>query len=303
MDVSVLKGLVPPLATPVTEDENIDEGALRALVNHCIEKKIHGIFVAGTNGESLSMTQAQRDEALRIALDEAKGRIPVLGGVMDSSTRRVIENIKRFEQMGGEYAVVSPVFYSAHAGNRETIRHFEEIAKHTEAKLLAYNIPGCTGLNMTPEMVYEIAQIDHVVGIKDSSGNFAQFQKLINHFRGTDFKLFQGISALAGPSILLGADGLVLCYAPVFPEIHLDLYESAVRKDVDRLILLSPLIEKIVSINNLSTYNVSAFKCSMSTLGFMDKRVMRPSEPVKPEEEKRIRALVEEINAEYEKIK
>lgn len=303
MDISVLKGLVPPLATPVTEDENIDEGALRALVNHCIEKKIHGIFVAGTNGESLSMTQAQRDEALRIALDEARGRIPVLGGVMDSSTCRVIENIKRFEQMGGEYVVVSPVFYSAHAGNRETIRHFEEIAKHTEAKILAYNIPGCTGLNMTPEMVYEIAQIDHVVGIKDSSGNFAQFQKLINHFRGTDFKLFQGISALAGPSILMGADGLVLCYAPLFPEIHLDLYESALRKDVDRLILLSPLIEKIVGINTLSTYNVSAFKCSMSVLGFMDKRVLRPSEPVKPEEEKRIRETVDQINAEYEKLK
>lgn len=303
MDVSVLKGIVPPLITPVTEDENIDEGALRKLVNHCIEKKLHGVFIAGTNGESLSTTQEQRDESLRIALDEAKGRIPVLGGVMDSSTRRVIENIKRFEQMGGEYAVVSPVFYSTHAGNRETIRHFEEIAKNTEAKILAYNIPGCTGLNMTPDMVFEIAQIDKVVGIKDSSGNFAQFQKLLNHFRGTDFKLFQGISALAGPSILMGADGLVLCYAPLFPEIHLDLYESALRKDVDRLVLLSPLIEKIVGINNLSTYNVSAFKCSMSVLGFSDKRMIRPSEPVKPEEEKRIRETVEQINEEYEKIK
>jgi len=303
MDTSVLKGLFPPLVTPVTENEDIDEGALRSLINHCIEKKIHGVFIGGTMGESLSTTQEQRDRSIKIALDEAKGRIPVLAGVMDSSTRRVIENIKRFEQMGGEFAVVSPVFYSAHAGSYETIRHFEEISKHTEAKILAYNIPGCTGLNMTPDMVFEIARIDKVVGIKDSSGNFAQFQKLLNHFKGTDFKLFQGISALAAPSILMGADGLVLCFAPIFPEIHHDLYESALRKDIDRLNKLAPIVEMLVAINNLSTYNVSATKCAVASLGFGDKRVIRPAEPVTPEEERRIIEHVAKINEAYEKIK
>ncbi len=303
MDTSVLKGLFPPLVTPVTENEDIDEGALRSLVNHCIEKKIHGIFIGGTMGESLSTTQEQRDRSIKIALDEAKGRIPVLAGVMDSSTRRVIENIKRFEQMGGEYAVVSPVFYSAHAGNYETIRHFEEISKHTEAKILAYNIPGCTGLNMTPNMVFEIAKFDKVVGIKDSSGNFAQFQKLLNHFSGTDFKIFQGISALAGPSIMMGADGLVLCFAPIFPEIHHDLYESALRKDVDRLNKLAPIIDMLVAINNLSTSNIAATKCAMASLGIGDKRVIRPTEPVTLEEERRIVEHVRKINEAYEQLK
>lgn len=303
MDISAIKGIIPPLITPVTENEDIDEGALRSLVNHCIEKKLHGVFIAGTMGESLSTTQEQRERSIKIALDEAKGRIPVLAGVMDSSTRRVIDNIKRFEQMGGEYAVVSPVFYSAHAGNRETIRHFEEVSRNTEAKLFAYNIPGCTGLNVTPDMVFQIAQIDKVVGIKDSSGNFAQFQKLLNHFKGSDFKIFQGISALAAPSILMGADGLVLCFAPIFPEIHLDLYESSLRKDVDRLRRLAPIIEMIVGINTMSTYNVSATKCAMTALGFCGKRVIRPSEPVTPEEERRILEHVEKINEAYALIK
>lgn len=303
MDISVLKGIIPPIITPVKENEDVDEAGLRKVVDHCIEKKLHGVFVAGTMGESLSMTQNQRDAAIRIALDEAKGRIPVLGGVMDSSTRRVIENIKRFEQMGGEYAVVSPVFYSTHAGNRETIRHFEEISRNTEAKVLAYNIPGYTGLNVTPDMVFEISKIDKVVGIKDSGGNMVQFVKLLNHFRGTDFKVFQGLSALADISVLLGADGLVLGYAPVFPEIYVDMYESALRKDIDRLSLLSPLIERIAGINNLSTYAMSATKYAMSLLGFSDKRMIRPAEPVKPEEEIKIREAVQSINLDYEKIK
>jgi len=303
MDISVLRGIIPPLITPVTENEDIDEDGLRKIVNHCIEKKLHGVFIAGTMGESLSTTQVQRDASIRIALDEAKGRVPVLGGVVDSSTRRVIENIKRFEQMGGEYAVVSPVFYSTHAGTQETIRHFEEISRNTEAKILAYNIPAYTGLNVTPDMVFEIAKIDKVVGIKDSSGNFVQFLKLLNHFKGTDFKVFQGLSALAGISILMGADGLVLGYAPLFPEIYIDLYESSLRKDLGRLTLLAPLIEKIAGINNLSTYSISATKYAMSLLGFSDKRMIRPSEPVKPNEEIKIREAVQIINKEYEKLK
>lgn len=303
MDVSALKGIIPPLITPVTENEDIDEGALRKIVSHCIDKGLHGVFIGGTMGESLSSTQEQRDRSIRIALDEANGRVPVLGGVMDSSTRRVIENIKRFEQMGGEYAVVSPVFYSTHAGTKETIRHFEEISRNTEAKILAYNIPAYTGLNMPPKMIYEIAKIDKVVGIKDSSGSFVQFVSLLNHFRGTGFKIFQGLSALADISILLGADGLVLGYAPLFPEIYLDMYESSLKKDVDRMIRLAPIIERIAGINNFSTYSIAATKCSMTALGFSDKRMMRPSEPVTPEEEIRILEEVKAINEAYEKVK
>lgn len=303
MDISAIKGIIPPLITPVLENEDIDEGALRKIINHCIETGLHGVFIGGTMGESLATTQEQRDASLRIALDEAKDRIPVLGGVMDSSTRRVIENIKRFEQMGGEYVVVSPVFYAVHSSPNETIRHFEEISKNTEAKVLAYNIPGYTGKNLTPDLVFEISKIDKVVGIKDSSGNYVQFLRLLNHFKGTSFKVFQGLSALAGISILQGADGAVLGYAPLFPEIYVDLYEASLRKDLDRVQQLAPLIEQIAGINNLSTYSISATKYAMSLLGFSHPRMIRPSEPVKPEEEEIIRKAVNAINEEYEKIK
>ena len=101
MNASDLKGIIPPIVTPTDENEDVDEGGLRKLIDHCIAKGLHGIFIAGTNGESLSLTQEQRDRAIGIALSEAKGRVPVLAGVMDSSTRRVIENIKRVKQMGG----------------------------------------------------------------------------------------------------------------------------------------------------------------------------------------------------------
>ena len=304
MDLSALKGIYPPIISPVTENEDIDEGGLRKVINHCIEKKLHGIFVAGTNGEALSMTQEQRDKAIKITLDECKGRVPVMAGVMDSSTRRVIENIKRFEQMGGEYAVVTSVFYSRHSSPKETIRHFEEVTKNTQAKIVAYNIPPFTNMNLTPEMVIEISKMDRVVACKDSSGNFIQFLNLIHYFRGKNFKLFQGLSDLAGASVLMGAEGLVIGQAPLFPELYLDLYEASLRKDIDRVMKLSAFIgDKVMAIGKMSTYGISATKYAMSLLGFTHKRMIKPTEPVQPHEEEKIREAVRIVNEEYEKLK
>lgn len=123
------------------ERERVDEKALRALIDHCIALGIHDIFVCGSNGESLALTQAERDRAIRITLEHTAGRVPVIAGCMDSSTQRVIENIKRFEDMGGQTAVLTPVFYTRHATQYESVRHFEEISKNTSADLMIYNIP------------------------------------------------------------------------------------------------------------------------------------------------------------------
>lgn len=134
-------GVIPPIITPIDEHENVDEKGLRALIDHCIEHGIHGIFVCGSNGECMSLTQEQRNCAIQITLDECAGRVPVIAGCMDSSTQRVIDNIKALEDMGGKTAVVTSVFYARHATQYETVRHFEEISKHTNADLMIYNIP------------------------------------------------------------------------------------------------------------------------------------------------------------------
>lgn len=133
-------GVVPPIVTPVDEFERVDEAALRGIVRRCKDVGLHGVFVAGSNGECMALTQAERNRAIRIVLDEAGPDYPVMSGVMDSSTQRVIDNIKALEDMGGDVAVVTPVFYARHATQDETVRHFEEILRHTKVKLMIYNI-------------------------------------------------------------------------------------------------------------------------------------------------------------------
>ena len=288
-------GVIPPIITPIDEHEKVDEKGLRLLIDHCIEHGIHGIFVCGSNGECMSLTQEQRDRAIKIALDECAGRVPVIAGCMDSSTQRVIENIKRLEDMGGRTAVVTPVFYARHATQEETVRHFEEISKQTSADLMIYNIPPFTGQNLTADTTIKISQIDKVIGVKDTSGNFPAFIKLLNHFRGTDFLVHQGATNLAVPSMLMGADGYIPSLAPLFPKAHLKLYEYGRAGDIENTIKWGAIVDEICKLYPMAKSQTASTKYAMSKLGFVDKRVCQPTEPITADEMKRIDAHIEKL--------
>ena len=290
-----LFGVVPPIITPVDEYERVDEKGLRLLIDHCIDHGIHGLFVCGSNGECMALTQAERDRAIRIALDECAGRVPVIAGVMDSSTKRVIENVKRFEDMGGQTAVVTPVFYARHATPDETVRHFEDISAATEADLMIYNIPMFTGQNLTADTVIRISQIDRVTGVKDTSGSLPAFIRLLNHFKGTDFRVLQGSTNLAVPSMLMGADGYVPSLAPLFPKAHIMVYEYGKARDIDNAMKWGAILDEICKIYPMAKSQTASTKYAMSTLGFTDKRVIRPTEPITAEEMARIDAFIDKM--------
>lgn len=288
-------GVVPPIITPIDEHEHVDEKGLRQLIDHCIDHGIHGIFVCGSNGECMALTQAERDRAIRIALDACKGRVPLIAGCMDSSTQRVIDNIKRFEDMGGQTAVVTPVFYARHATQDETVQHFEEISRHTQADLMIYNIPPFTGQNLTADTIIKLSQIDKVVGVKDTSGNFPAFIKLLNYFRDKDFQVLQGSTNLAVPSMLMGADGYVPSLAPLFPKAHINVYEYGRKKDIENAMKWGAIVDEICRIYLMAKSQTASTKYAMSTLGFVDKRVCRPTEVITQQEMERIDAYISQL--------
>ena len=296
-------GVVPPIITPIDKNENVDEEGFRKLLNHCIEGGLHGIFVAGSNGETMALTQKERDKAIKIAIDEVNGRVPVMSGVMDSSTRRVIENIKQLEDMGGTCAVITSIFYARHTSQDETIRHFEAIAKETDIDLIVYNIPMFTGFNLSAETIMKIAEIDNVVGYKDSSGSFPEFMKCLTHFEGTEFACLQGSTAFAMPSMLLGADGFVPSIAPLFPELFVEAYEAGKSKNIELTMRYDVLLRETSKILGMTKNATSANKFALSQLGFTDKRVIAPQDSILPEEEERIIRKIAEINEQYKEFK
>jgi 4-hydroxy-tetrahydrodipicolinate synthase len=289
-------GVIPPIITPVDENENVDEKGFRALLRHCVDRGIHGIFVAGTNGETMALTQAERNRAIKIAIDEVGREVPVMAGVMDSSTRRVIENIKSLEQMGGSCAVVTPIFYARHASQDETVRHFEAVSRETNIDLAVYNIPPFTGLKLSAATMIKIAQIDKVTAIKDSSGDFTEFQKVLRVYgKNEKISVLQGITVHAAASLLLGADGYVPSIAPLFPELFAAYYEAGRDGSIERARLLNGLVMDTAEVLGMAKDAFAANKYAISLLGLTGKRVIRPVTAATADEEKAIQAKVEEI--------
>ena len=287
-------GIIPPIVSPVDRDENIDEHGFRALIEYCIEGGLHGLLVAGTNGETMQLTQKERNRAIKIAIDQANGRIPVIAGVMDTSTKRVIENIKALEDMGGTCAAVTPIFYDRHTSQDETVRHFEKILKETKVDLFVYNIPPFTGIKLTPETVMTIADMDkRVVGYKDSAAAY----------KDTPFCVLSGATPQALSGILMGADGFVPALGPAFPEMFVDAYEAAKSKDVDLTREYDELIRESGKILGMTKNATAAAKYAISLRGHIDKRVMMPQDTILPDEEIKIKNQVDKVDELYRSLK
>ncbi len=290
-------GVIPPIITPITEKETVDEEGFRKLIDYCIEGGLHGLFVAGSNGECMALTQKERNNSIRIMLDQVKGRVPVMAGVMDTSTRRVIDNIKELEQMGGTCAVVTPVFYDRHTSQDETVRHFEQILKETSIDLVLYNIPLFTGQKLTGATALKIAGLDpRVAGYKDSGNNFGDFVPVLEKYRDTPFSVLMGVTALAMVSMLMGADGFVPAMATCFPQLFVAAYEAGKSKDCDLAWKYNGLIRETSKILGMTKNATAAAKYAVSLRGFTRKEVIMPQDTISPAEEEAIRRKVAEID-------
>lgn len=298
-------GVIPPIVTPVDERENIDEAGFRALLEHCIAGGLHGILVAGTNGETMALTQRERTRAIRIAVDQVNGRVPVMGGCMDTSTRRVIENIKAAQDVGLTCAAVTPVFYDRHTSQDETIRHFERILQETDIpELIVYNIPPFVGIKLAPQTIIEISKLDsRVIGCKDSSGDYTGFMHLMHTFNGTSFCTLNGATAQALSEILQGASGFVPSLAPCFPELFVDAYNAAVSGDIALTWQYDTLLRETSKILGMSKNGTAAAKYAISLRGLIDKRVMWPQDFPTPEDEANIAAQVRKVDRLYAELK
>lgn len=298
-------GIIPPIVSPILENEDIDEQGYRALLNYSIKGGLHGIFAAGTNGETMQLTQKERDNIIRITLDEVGGRVPVIAGVMDSSTRRVIENVKALEDMGGTCAAVTSIFYDRHTSQDETIRHFEKILNETNVELVIYNIPSFTGIKLTAATVLKIAGLDkRVVAYKDSSGSYAEFMQVLAKYKDDpNFSVLHGVTGQAMSSLLMGSDGFVPALGPAFPEMFVSAYEAGKSKDADLAWKYNELVRESSKILGMTKNGTAAAKYAVSLRGHIDKRVIWPQDTINKDEEAKIRDQVKVVDEMYEKLK
>lgn len=227
-----IKGIIPPIVTPMFEDETINTEELRRQVDRQIENGVHGIFCFGTNGEGYILNGREKELVLRTVVDQAAGRVPVYAGTGCISTKETIEQSKMAQAAGADVlSIITPSF--GKASQEELYIHYESIAKEVDLPIVLYNIPPRTTNALEPETVAALAEIDNIVGAKDSSGNFDNLKAYIDLTRGKDFSVLAGNDGLILRALKAGGTGGIAGRANVYPFTMASIYNCFAAGDLE----------------------------------------------------------------------
>jgi 4-hydroxy-tetrahydrodipicolinate synthase len=241
-----LEGIYPALVTPFKNDTDVDEKALRQLVNFVIDEGVTGVMPCGTTGEFVYMSKEERKKTVEMVVDEVKGRVPVIAGTGASSTLEAIELTKHAEKAGADAALVVSPYYLRPA-DKGDFQHFYELTQATTIPIVLYNIPQCTGSFLSREVVEDLAQIGSVVGLKDSSGSLPYMLELLQTV-GDKINIVCGHDEVVLPALAAGAKGAILASANVIPDIWIKLYEAVKKGDIQKARELQINVQKLARI-------------------------------------------------------
>ncbi|XCB29288.1 dihydrodipicolinate synthase family protein [Arcanobacterium hippocoleae] len=294
-----IRGVVPPLAIPIKNGE-LDVPSLEKHINRMIDAGIHALFALGSSGEVVFSTAARRREILENTVRIVDGRIPVMAGVIDTETERVIEHIRQAEEIGVDAVVVTAPFYALQ-GEAEIYRHFRALHAATELPIWAYDIPVCVHTKLSPKLLLDLALEGVLAGVKDSSGDDVSFRWLAraNAEAGHPLQLLTGHEVVVDGAYLSGADGSVPGLGNVDPHGYVRMWDAfqagdweTVRKEQDRLADLM----RIVQVQGVQGFGagIGAFKTALQLLGVFETNEMpTPVLPLEGENVKWVESVLQ----------
>lgn len=268
-----LEGIVVPMLTPLTADEQLDRKALNRFVDFLISTGVHGLFVLGSNGEGAALPTRIRQQIVEATVEAAGGRVPVIAGAPEIATTRVLNEIQALRNRGLQaYVITAPLYFKGHS-DAELLHHFRRVADAADLPILLYDIPQFTGVPLSASLVDQAARLPNVIGLKDSSGDWEKFQQTVLH-RPDGFMVFQGFQPLSAVSLLLGADGLIPGYANVYPKLFLDMTAAVQRRELESVFKKQRELEAFNQLRGRA--GIHATKVIAQALGFMTDAVTAP---------------------------
>ena len=228
----MITGSIVAIVTPMHEDGSLDLNSLHNLIDLHVREGTDGIVVVGTTGESPTVDVAEHCELIRVTVNHAAGRIPVIAGTGANSTDEAIELTEYAKRAGADMAL-SVVPYYNKPTQEGLYRHFKAIAEAVELPVLLYNVPGRTVADMSNDTILRLAQVPGIVGVKDATGNLDRACDLIAR-RPEGFALYSGDDMTCVASILLGFHGNISVTANVAPRLMHEMCVAAIAGDVAR---------------------------------------------------------------------
>jgi len=293
--MALIKGVIVPLITPLSANGGIDEKGLAQLVEYVIEGGVSAIFLLGSCGEFPALTTEEKVHVVKLTKRYAQGRVPILVGVGETKTRRAVVLSEKVVEAGADTVVASAPFYYHYTQN-ELLSHFTTIARASKVPLLLYNIPQLVSHTLAPETVAHLADVENIIGLKDSAGDMEIFQSYLNVKRDhPNFSIYQGAEPIAAVSLVRGADGVVLGLANVAPRLCVELYHAATK---DRWSDgLWDLQDRLIHLATIQTHKswLAGLKTGVSLLGLCKAKSSSPFEPLSAEQVASVRQTLCEI--------
>ena len=277
-----LKGIIPPMVTPLRDRDALDVDGLERLIEHILAGGVHGLFLLGTTGEAPSLSHRLQEELVERSCRQVAGRVPVLVGITDTSVVESLTLARCAAEAGAQAVVLSaPYFYATVPA--ELSGYVRRLAAELPLPVVLYNIPGRPSPTFDLETLRQAQQLPNVLGLKDSSGNMLYFHQVRQLLaERPEWTLLVGPEELLAEALLLGGHGGVNGGANVNPRLYVDLFEAAGRGELERVNELHRRVMDVSSrLYHVGDYKspsvfLNALKTSLSFLGICNDFVAEP---------------------------
>ncbi len=279
------------LVTPFQKDLSLDEPTLRKLVQRQVELGINFLVPCGTTGESPTLEPAEHKRVVEIALEEAKGKVPVLAGAGGYNTAEVIRMAREMESLGAD-GILSVTPYYNKPTQEGLYQHYKAIAEAIKIPIIVYSVWGRTGINVLPSTLARLAEIDNIIGVKEASGNINQMGKVIQE-TPDEFIVLSGDDSMTLPLLALGGRGLISVAANEIPAEMTALVQAGMAGDMVKARELHYGCLPLMDVNFIES-NPIPVKAAMGLMGLLEPVMRLPLTPPRCDSLNRIKKVLQE---------
>ncbi len=287
-----IRGIIPPVATPMQANEDLDLPRFKWFLDHLIDEGVHGVFVLGTNSEFYALDEREKQEVIATAVAHVRKRVPVYAGSGAESTRETVRLTKMAQREGADgVSVITPYFVNP--SQQEIYDHYRRIAESTSLPVILYNNPStCGGLKIEVDTVARLAKIANILGIKDSSGDLQNTNEYVRAVPDS-FAVMQGRDTLIYPSLIFGAKGAVPATANIAPALCAEIYNAFQRGDHAAAKAAQLRLSPVRLSLTLGTAP-GGVKAALALLGMSIGPSRAPVGPLSPEKQQSMRAALQQ---------
>lgn len=272
-----LKGIYTALVTPF-KNGNLDEKAFKNLIEFQLKGGINGIVPCGTTGEAPTLSYDEHEKVIELAVKYVNGKVPVIAGTGSNSTQEAIELTEGAKKLGANFCLLTTPYYNKPT-QEGLYRHFEAIAEAVNIPLILYNIPGRTGINMTPETIFKLSKIKNIVGVKEAAGSLTQVSDIYRLTKGK-FTILSGDDNLFLPMMSVGAVGVISVVSNIMPKEMQSLYRAfLIEKNIKKAMTIHTRLMPLFQGMFVET-NPIPIKEAMAYMGMVSKEFRLPLCPL-----------------------